>query len=98
MKTNPILALTMTAFLWHTSGASAADAHKSDVKAKITMNQAETAALKVYPGTVLKRELEKERGGSGLRYSFDIKNGNIVHEVGIDAVTGEVLENSVDTD
>jgi uncharacterized membrane protein YkoI len=40
--------------------------------------------------------LEKERGGSGLRYSFDIKNGKITHEVGVDAKTGKVLENSVE--
>jgi hypothetical protein len=39
-------------------------------------------------------ELEKEKGGSGLRYSFDIKSGKITYEVGIDARSGEVLENS----
>jgi len=38
--------------------------------------------------------LEKEKGGSGLRYSFDIKSGNVAYEVGIDAQTGKVLENS----
>jgi uncharacterized membrane protein YkoI len=40
--------------------------------------------------------LEKEKGGSGLRYSFDIKNGSVVHEVGVDAKTGKILENSVE--
>jgi hypothetical protein len=30
-------------------------------------------------------ELEKEKGGSGLRYSFDIKSGRVVYEVGVDA-------------
>jgi hypothetical protein len=38
--------------------------------------------------------LEKEKGGSGLRYSFDIKRGAVVHEVGVDAQTGAVLENA----
>jgi hypothetical protein len=38
-------------------------------------------------------ELEKEKGGSGLRYSFDIKNAGVTHEVGVDAKTGKLLEN-----
>lgn len=37
-----------------------------------------------------------EKGGSGLRYSFDIANGKGTHEVGIDAVTDKLLENSVE--
>jgi uncharacterized membrane protein YkoI len=41
-------------------------------------------------------ELEKEKGGSGLRYSFDIKNGGVTHEVGVDAKTGKLLENRVE--
>jgi uncharacterized membrane protein YkoI len=39
-------------------------------------------------------ELERENGGSGLRYSFDIQNGSKTQEVGVDAQTGEVLENA----
>ena len=42
---------------------------------------------------VRKSELERERGGSGLRYSFDIEVKGKVYEVGIDAVSGRVLEN-----
>jgi hypothetical protein len=34
--------------------------------------------------------------GSGLRYSFDIKNGSVVHEVGVDAKNGQIIENSVE--
>jgi uncharacterized membrane protein YkoI len=49
--------------------------------------------LKTRPGTITDEELEKERGGSGLRYSFDIKSGKITYEIGVDAETGEVLEN-----
>jgi uncharacterized membrane protein YkoI len=37
--------------------------------------------------------LEREKGGSGLRYSFDIKSDGTVYEVGVDAQTGKVLEN-----
>ena len=33
-------------------------------------------------------------GGSGLRYSFGVKSGNALYEVGVDAQTGKVLENA----
>jgi uncharacterized membrane protein YkoI len=61
--------------------------------AKISIKQARAIALKVHPGEITDEELEKERGGSGLRYSFDIKRGAITQEVGVDARTGRVLEN-----
>jgi uncharacterized membrane protein YkoI len=64
--------------------------------AKITLDEARAIALKTYAGDIVAQELEKERGGSGLRYSFDIKNGKVTHEVGVDAKTGKVLENSVE--
>jgi hypothetical protein len=41
-------------------------------------------------------ELEQESGGSGLRYSFVIRHNSAKHEVGIDAKTGKVLENSIE--
>jgi uncharacterized membrane protein YkoI len=50
--------------------------------------------LKARPGTITDEELEREKGGSGLRYSFDVKNGKVTYEVGVDAQTGRVLENS----
>lgn len=65
-------------------------------QAKITLNEARTIALKAFPGRITAQELEKERGGSGLRYSFDIKKGRATHEVGVDARTGAVLENSIE--
>jgi uncharacterized membrane protein YkoI len=61
--------------------------------AKLTLDEARAIALKVFPGTIASEELEKEKGGSGLRYSFDIENGSVVHEVGVDAKTGQILEN-----
>lgn len=63
---------------------------------KITPAQATKRALAVERGKVIGVELEREKGGSGLRYSFDIQVGKVVHEVGIDAVTGRVLEDSID--
>lgn len=62
-------------------------------KAKIDLTQARAIALKARPGKIVDQELEKEAGGSGLRYSFDVKAGAKTYEVGVDAVTGKVLEN-----
>ena len=65
-------------------------------QAKITIEQARAIALKAHPGQITDEELEREGGGSGLRYSFDIKNGAVTHEVGVDARTGRVLENKTE--
>jgi uncharacterized membrane protein YkoI len=63
----------------------------------ISLQQARAVALKVFPGRIIKEELEREKGGSGLRYSFDIRHGKLIHEVGVDAETGKLLENSDDS-
>lgn len=62
-------------------------------EAKIALHDATAIALKARPGTIVDTELEKESGGSGLRYSFDVKSAAATYEVGIDANTGKVLEN-----
>jgi uncharacterized membrane protein YkoI len=64
--------------------------------AKITMVAARAIALKAHPGKITDAELEKEKGGSGLRYSFDIKGAKGTQEVGVDAQTGMVLENKLE--
>jgi uncharacterized membrane protein YkoI len=61
--------------------------------AKVSITEARAIALKAHPGKITDEELEKEAGGTGLRYSFDIKSDGAVHEVGVDAQTGTVLEN-----
>ena len=63
-------------------------------RAKISIAQARAIALKAHPGKIIDEELEKEKGGSGLRYSFDIASHGKTYEVGIDAMTGKVLENA----
>ncbi len=75
--------------------APALAAAKSGVvnKAKISLSQARAIAMNAYPGKIVKEELEHERGGTGLRYSFDMRQGKKWREVGVDAVTGRVLEN-----
>ncbi len=77
--------------------ASAAQAFTGEELAKdatINLTDARAIALKARPGQITDEELEKEKGGSGLRYSFDIKSGDATYEVGVDAKTGTILENS----
>ena len=66
------------------------------VGAKVSLDQARHIALKVHPGKITDQELEKETGGTGLRYSFDILSGKKTYEVGVDAMTGAVLENKAE--
>lgn len=61
--------------------------------AKFNIQAARDIALKVRPGKITAEELENEKGGSGLRYSFDVTVGAAKYEVGVDAATGKVLEN-----
>jgi uncharacterized membrane protein YkoI len=65
-------------------------------QAKVSLEKARAIATKARPGQITDQELEKESGGSGLRYSFDIKRGKTTFEVGVDAKTGKVLENKAE--
>ena len=59
--------------------------------------QARGAAIKAQPGVITDEELERERGGSGLRYSFDVRSAKgVTYEIGVDAKTGAVLEHSLE--
>ena len=75
---------------------AALEGHELAGQAKVSLAQARQTALKARPGVVTDQELEKEGGGSGLRYSFDIKNGARTYEVGVDAKSGAVLENGAE--
>ncbi len=63
--------------------------------AKITMAQAKEKALAKQPGVIKSQELEKEHGK--LIYSFDIQTAAAIHEVNIDAYTGAVIEDSIES-
>lgn len=67
-------------------------AQRAQANAKITMKQARTMALKSAPGKVVDEEFEKEDGA--WRYSFDIRGTDGIHEIGISAKTGHIVENS----
>jgi uncharacterized membrane protein YkoI len=78
------------------ANAGAYTGEKLAQQAKINIEQARVIALQAHPGKVTDEELEEEKGGSGLRYSFDIQNGKATQEVGVDAKTGKVLENKLE--
>lgn len=81
------------------TGVLSAQAYTGEALAKhvkVTMIEARAIALKAHPGKITDEELEKEAGGSGLRYSFDIRDGKATQEVGVDANTGVVLENKIE--
>jgi hypothetical protein len=63
--------------------------------ARVTLMTARQLAKRARPGIIISQTLEREAGGSGLRYSFDIKSGARVYEVGIDARSGRVLHDTV---
>jgi uncharacterized membrane protein YkoI len=95
MKLTPLL---LAAGLAASASASfAAEAaftgHELSGQAKVSLDQARAIALKARPGQITDQELEKEKGGTGLRYSFDVKVQKAVYEVGVDAKTGKLLEN-----
>src|SRR5436190_24034304 len=100
MKT---LALTAAAVLALATPAFAAmpaatyKGHELAKQATISLASARAVALKARPGKITDQELEKEAGGSGLRYSFDVTSRGKSYEVGVDARTGKVLENAVET-
>ena len=74
------------AFVIATTPAMAYTGQELSKQAKVSITEARAIAL-------TDEELEKEKGGTGLRYSFDIKRGAVTQEVGVDAQTGKVLEN-----
>ncbi|HET6535290.1 MAG TPA: PepSY domain-containing protein [Sphingomicrobium sp.] len=58
---------------------------------KISRARAEQMALKLAPGKIISSEYEHE--GGVWRWSFDIQQKGHVQEIGIDGLTGKVVEN-----
>jgi isopentenyldiphosphate isomerase len=67
---------------------------KENEKEKVSMAAARRAALALENGKVKSSELEKEKGMQ--IYSFDIQMPDGLHEVNIDAVTGKVVEDTIE--
>jgi uncharacterized membrane protein YkoI len=91
---NYVMTLFVLFLMAAATNAFAYTGQKLAGEAKISLEQARIIALKAHPGKVTSEELEQEKGGSGLRYSFDIRRGKGTQEVGVDAQTGTLLENA----
>ena len=79
---------------WGTEQGSASQSAMRK-EAKVTMEEAEKAALAKESGKIKSKELEREKGR--LIYSFDIKTADGLHEVNVDAITGKVIEDTVES-
>jgi uncharacterized membrane protein YkoI len=93
IRTPAGIASVGAALLIAASGAVAYTGQELEKDSKVSMQRASAIALKARPGKITDRELEQEKGGSGLRYSFDVNSHGLTYEVGVDAVTGKILEN-----
>jgi hypothetical protein len=79
---------------WGTEQGSASQSAMRK-EAKVTMEEAQKAALAKESGKIKSKELEREKGR--LIYSFDIKMADGLHEVNVDAMTGDVIEDTVES-
>lgn len=86
-----LAAIAALAAIGATQPALAASAPAKAAKARISMPAARATALRLAPGKIIASEYERE--GGGWRYTFDIQQKNRIQEIGIDAMTGKVIEN-----
>lgn len=94
-----VLLVTALPALAAAAGKAPGAFHGQDLAglATIDLAEARSIALKARPGEIVDQELEKESGGSGLRYTFDIKASKKTYEVGVDAADGKILENAAES-
>ena len=97
MKTSMLVAILLALFSLSAWGADQSKASQAELskQAKITMEQARKVALAKEAGTITEGELEHEQGR--LIYSFDIKMADGIHEVNVDAKTGEIVEDTFES-
>lgn len=94
--TGVVLGLSMAAYagtqkaVRETKTQEAAE-HANAPKPKFSEAQARKIAMTVAKGTFAESDYEKEDGS--WRWSFDIKENGKIHEVGVDAMTGKIVEN-----
>ena len=89
-----ILLVLLTFPAW-AGGESKASQAALSKEAKVTMEQAQKTALAKEAGKIKSKELEREKGR--LIYSFDIKTADGIHEVQVDAITGEIVDDTVES-
>jgi uncharacterized membrane protein YkoI len=76
-KCKSLGAMALIAVLAATGTAFAYTGQELALQAKVTLERARSIAIKARPGQITDQELEKEKGGSALRYSFDIARGKV---------------------
>ena len=64
-------------------------------KYPVSMKQAEKTALAKEPGKIKSKELEHENGKD--IYSFDIRTASSINELNVDAHTGAIIEDKVES-
>jgi hypothetical protein len=97
MKKSILAGILLALLSWPawSSGQSKASQAALSKEAKITMEQAQKTALAKEAGKIQSKEIEREKGK--LIYSFDIKMADGIHEVNVDAMTGDVVEDTVES-
>jgi uncharacterized membrane protein YkoI len=94
------LDLFCTAILGLLAATTSAPAYADQQPAQqptISVDEARGIALRAFSGIAGDAKLEPQKGGSGLRYSFDVRqhsheDGTVWEEVDVDANTGKVIE------
>lgn len=79
----------------HESKAEEAAENANAPKPKFNEAQARKIAMSVAKGTFEPGEYEKEDGG--WRWTFDVKENGKIHEIGVDAMTGKIVEDGWET-
>jgi hypothetical protein len=95
MRTSILAGILLAVLTLPASGQSKASQAALSKEAKVTMEQAQKSALAKEAGKIQSKEIEREKGK--LIYSFDIKMADGIHEVNVDAMTGEVVEDTVES-
>jgi len=88
------MAFTLAVCILFSQGVALSESGSTAKRQRITMAAARKIALQREAGILKSGEREKEKGK--LIYSFDIQMPNGIHEVNVDAYSGQVLEDSIE--
>jgi uncharacterized membrane protein YkoI len=89
------MAFTLAVCVLFSQGVALSESSSTTKRQKITMAAARKIALGREAGIIKSGEREKENGK--LIYSFDIPMPNGIHEVNVDAYSGQTLEDSIES-
>ena len=89
------MAFTLAVCILFSQGVALSESAPAAKQKSITMAAARKIALEHEAGTIKSAEREKENGK--LIYSFDIQMPNEIHEVNVDAYSGQTLEDSIES-